>query len=455
MLPVIVIVGRPNVGKSTLFNRLTRSRDALVADEPGSTRDRRVGLSHQGERPFLVVDTGGLADGGDDLTQAVAHQALRALVEADMALLVVDAREGCTAADEIVAARLRQSGRPVVVAVNKSEGLDPALAQTDFHALGLGQPWPIAARDGTGVADLVAALLDSCTPESAAAPPREAGTRVAIIGRPNVGKSTLTNRILGEERVLTHHEPGTTRDSVYAPFERCGRRYTLIDTAGVRRRARVVDKVEKFSVIQSLQAIANADVVVVLLDAREGVTDQDARLVGMVVDHGRALVIAVNKWDGLSADQRRHAREGVARKLAFADFARVHFISGLHGSGVGEMLEAVDRAWGSASRELSTPQLTRILETAVRRHAPPAVRGRRIKLRYAHQGGQNPPRIIIHGSQAAALPDAYRRYLARSFRDALGLEGVPVRIELRTAANPYGRPGAAAPRPRRGRGSAS
>ncbi|NIR28045.1 MAG: ribosome biogenesis GTPase Der [Gammaproteobacteria bacterium] len=437
MLPVIAIVGRPNVGKSTLFNCLTRSRNALVADEPGLTRDRRLGISHTGERPLMVVDTGGLGEEVDEMGHLAAEQAWRALAEADVALLVADARTGLTPGDELVAERLRSSGLPVVLALNKAEGLDPALAEAEFHTLGLGRPQVIAARHGYGIQALVQALLAHCPPSSPAEEAPEAGIRVAIVGRPNVGKSTLINRILGHERVLTHARPGTTRDSVYIPLERDGRRYTLIDTAGIRRRARVADRLEKFSVVQSLQAIEAAEVAIVLMDAREGVTDQDAHLVGMVLDAGRAIVLALNKWDGLDPDQRRFARRSLERKLAFAGFARMHFISALHGTGVGELLVAVERAWESGSRDLSTPELTRILESAVSRHAPPSVRGRRIKLRYAHQGGRNPPLIVVHGTRTGLVPNAYRRYLERVFQQALGLEGTPVRIEFRTGANPY------------------
>lgn len=437
MLPVIAIVGRPNVGKSTLFNRLTRSRNALVADEGGFTRDRRVGISRSAERAFMVVDTGGVGEEADEMAHLVAEQARRALAEADLALLVVDARAGLTPGDELIAARLRSSGLPVVLAVNKAEGLDPALAEAEFHTLGLGPPQAIAARHGDGVQALIQTLLAHCPPSGPGEAPAEAGIRVAIVGRPNVGKSTLVNRILGDERVITHDRPGTTRDSVYIPLEREGRRYTLIDTAGIRRRTRIADKLEKFSVVQSLRAIEAAEVAIVLMDAREGVTDQDAHLVGMVLDAGRAVVLALNKWDGLSAEQRRYARQSLERKLGFADFARVHFISALHGTGVGDLLGSAERAWESGARDLSTPDLTRILEAAVRRHAPPAVHGGRIKLRYAHQGGRNPPVIVIHGTRTALVPHAYRRYLEHAFRQALGLEGTPVRIEFRTGANPY------------------
>lgn len=439
MLPIVAIVGRPNVGKSTLFNRLTRTRDALVADTPGLTRDRQVGVAARDDRPFLVVDTGGLgadAPARGSLEASVEAQALRAVREADVLVLVVDAREGLTAADELVASRLRSAGKPVLLAVNKSEGLEPSLAGAEFHALGVGEPQPVSARRGSGVSRLVQAI-HALHPRPAEPAAPEAGVRVALAGRPNVGKSTLINRLLGEERVLTHEAPGTTRDSIPIPFERDGQRYTLVDTAGLRRRARVSETVEKFSAIRSFQSVHQADVVVFLLDAREGVTDQDASIVGLALDAGRPFVIAVNKWDGLDPDERRRVRAGLERKLAFAHFAPVRFISALHGSGLGELWTALDRVWTAASRDLPTPELTRILREAVAQHPPPTAHGRAVKLRYAHQGGRNPPLIVVHGNRVEAVPAAYRRYLAGRFRDALGLEGTPLRIELRRGRNPY------------------
>lgn len=438
MVPVIAIVGRPNVGKSTLFNQLTRSRDALVADTPGLTRDRQYGTGTVGNRPFLVVDTGGLSDDRDDVTRLIGQQALRAVQEADITLFMVDARDGLTGADQNIAAQLRAYPNTLVLVANKTEGLDQRIATSEFHALGLGYPWPIAAAHGRGLRALMEATATHFPAiQENEEDPTTWGIKVAIIGRPNVGKSTLVNRILGEERVVAHDSPGTTRDSIYIPFIRHAKRYTLIDTAGVRRRARVSQKIEKFSVIKSLQAIETANVAIVLIDAQEGVTDQDVHLLGFVLESGRAFVIAINKWDGLAQDHRRQVREALERKLAFIDFARPHLVSALYGSGVGDLFASVDTAWESASRKLSTPILTRTLLDAVSKHPPPVVRGRRIKLRYAHQGGKNPPTIVIHGNQTAAVPNAYRRYLIRTFRTVLGLEGTPIRIDFRTGENPY------------------
>lgn len=438
-VPVVAIVGRPNVGKSTLFNHLTRSRQALVADEPGLTRDRQYGRARVGARPWIVVDTGGLTESEDGLDPLVTRQALQAVEEADLVLLMVDGRAGLTPGDERTVERLRRYGRPVLLVVNKTEGLDPQSAVAEFHALGLGTPIPVSAAHGHGTAALIEAVEAALPPgpvEAGPAPEAE-GVRVAVVGRPNVGKSTLVNRMVGEERQLTFDAPGTTRDSVEVPFRRDGRPYVLIDTAGVRRRARVAERIEKFSVVKTLQAIEAADVVVLLLDAREGVSEQDLHLLGHVLEAGRALVLGVNKWDGLAPDERARVKSELERRLGFVDFARPHFISALHGSGVGELFAVVDRAAQAGSRKMPTPLLTRVLQDAVAAHAPPLVHGRRIKLRYAHQGGQRPPVVVIHGNQADELPESYRRYLTRRFREALDLEGTPVRIELRTGANPF------------------
>lgn len=440
MLPVIAILGRPNVGKSTLFNFLTRSRDALVADQPGLTRDRQYGFGRVGARPYIVVDTGGLGEEDDGIGALMARQSLRALEEADAAIFVVDGRAGRVAADELIAAEIRRRGKPVFLAVNKSEGLEQAVAGVDFHALGLGEPRAISAAHGGRVEALINAVLDALPPGAAAVlpPPAEGGIRVAVIGRPNVGKSTLINRLLGEERLIAFDQPGTTRDAVAVPFERDGRQYTLIDTAGLRRRARVREAVEKFSAIKTLQAIDQAEVVVVVLDAREGVTDQDAGIIGQAVSRGRAIVIGVNKWDGLAPEQREKVRRELDVRLPFVlDFARVHFISALHGTAVGDLFESVREAQAAATRDLDTPTLTRILEEAVQRHQPPLVHGRRIKLRYAHQGGRRPPVIVVHGNQTARVPEAYTRYLENTYRRTLGLYGTPVRIEYKTGKNPY------------------
>ena len=436
MLPVIALVGRPNVGKSTLFNRLTRSRDALVADQPGLTRDRKYGIGRVGDRPYVVVDTGGISGDRDGVEALMDRQVRLAIEEADHILYLVDAREGLTGGDEQIAAELRRTGKPVTLVVNKSESLDRDLAAAEFHALGLGEPVPISAAHGRGVKPLINEVLETLPPAEEP-PEEEKGIQIAVVGRPNVGKSTLINRLRGEERLVAYDQPGTTRDSVQVPFEHAGRRYTLVDTAGVRRRARVSEAIEKFSVIKALQAMEQANVVLLVLDAHEGVTEQDASLAGHVLESGRALVVVVNKWDGLDPDQRERVKAELERKLPFLSFAEVKFVSALHGTGVGHLMEAVDAAYRAATADLKTPELTRVLEEAVQEHQPPLVRGRRIKLRYAHQGGRNPPIIVIHGNQTESVPAAYQRYLVNRFRQAFGLWGTPVRIEFRTAENPY------------------
>ncbi len=439
--PVLALVGRPNVGKSTLFNRLTRSRDALVADEPGLTRDRRYGRAVHEGRAYIVVDTGGFTGEKEVLDERVAGQALKAVDEADAVLFLVDGRAGLCAGDENTARQLRQYGKPVFLVLNKTERLDKGLAGAEFHALGFGEPLAVSASHGEGVGDLMDAILatfaDTDEADNDTQSDEQSGAKVAIVGRPNVGKSTLVNRLLGEDRVLAYDMPGTTRDSIYVPFLWEERPFTLIDTAGVRRRSRVAEKIEKFSIVKTLQAIDDANVVVLVLDGRQGVAEQDAHLLGYILDAGKALLIAVNKWDGLAPDQRDTVKRELERKLSFVDFARVHFISALHGSGVGILMETVERAYASATRKLSTPKLTRILEDAVEAHHPPLVRGRRIKLRYAHQGGQNPPLIVIHGNQTSSVPESYRRYLANCYRQALKLVGTPVRIEFKGSENPF------------------
>ena len=439
MKPVIAIVGRPNVGKSTLFNQLTRSRDALVADMPGVTRDRLYGEGRLGGRAYIVIDTGGLSGEEHELDGLMARQVEQAVTEADAVLFMVDARAGLTANDERIAGWLRRLGKPVRLVVNKVDGLDPAVAMADFHGLGLGEPEGVAAAHGRGVTTLATEMLAAFPEEEETEAEAEAeeSIRIAIIGRPNVGKSTLVNRMLGEERVVVCDLPGTTRDSIFIPFERRGRRYTLIDTAGVRRRGRVQEVVEKFSVVKSLQAIEAANVVVLVVDAREGISEQDLRLLGFVLDTGRALVIAVNKWDGMERDERERNRQELKRRLAFVDFARIHFISALHGTGVGDIYGSVEEAFSAATQPLSTNRLTQVLEDAVADHPPPLVHGRRIKLRYAHLGGRNPPLIIIHGNQIESVPDSYRRYLANTFRRVFKLEGTPVRIEFKGGENPF------------------
>jgi GTP-binding protein len=439
MLPVIALVGRPNVGKSTLFNRLTRSRDALVADTPGLTRDRQYGIGRVGSAPYVIVDTGGLGGETSDLAALMEGQVERAIAEADHLLFLVDAQDGCVPGDVEIAARLRRVGKPLTLVVNKTDQRDPDLATAEFHLLGLGEPVAIAAAQGRGVTALIEQVLAGLARDDETAAGEEGPERiqVAIVGRPNAGKSTLINRLLGEERVVTYDSPGTTRDSLFIPFDRLGRRYTLIDTAGVRRRARVQDAIEKFSVIKTLQAIAACHVVILVVDARAGIGEHDATLAGHILESGRALVVAVNKWDGLDAQARQAVKDDLGRKLAFLDFAAYHFVSALHGSGVGLLLDEVDRVYANATRDLSTPELTRLLEAAVQEHQPPLVRGRRIKLRYAHQGGRNPPLIVIHGSQTESLPASYQRYLVNRFRRALDLQGTPLRIELRSGANPF------------------
>jgi len=437
MKPVIALVGRPNVGKSTLFNCLTRSRDALVADQPGMTRDRKYGTGRVGDRPYLVIDTGGLSGEEEGIDELMAGQAWQAVEEADVILFLVDARDGLLAGDDEIARKLRASGKPVYLVVNKIDGTNADMVLADFYALGLGEPTGITASHGRGVQSLMETVLAGLPEPEEEEDEEDMGIKIAVLGRPNVGKSTLINRILGEERVLAYDMPGTTRDSILVPFERRGQKYTFIDTAGVRRRARVHDKLEKFSIIKALQAIEAAQVVVLVIDAHEGISEQDARLLGFVLDAGRALVIAVNKWDGLEKSERERIKAELQRRLQFVDFARLYFISALHGTGVGDLFEPIRRAYASATRQFSTPELTRILEQAVEEHQPPLVRGRRIKLRYAHQGGRNPPVIVIHGNQTKDVPAAYRRYLANVFRKALRLEGTPIRIDFRTGANPY------------------
>ncbi|MGI8740314.1 MAG: ribosome biogenesis GTPase Der [Gammaproteobacteria bacterium] len=442
MRPTIALVGRPNVGKSTLFNQLTRTRDALVADAPGLTRDRNYGLATLGPRQCWVIDTGGLEGEREALDKAVTEQTLVAVNAADAVVLLVDARTGLTSADENIASQLKKTGRPLLVAVNKVDGLDAAQVSAEFHRLGIAPLIAIAAVHRHGLAALTAAILarfpiGEDDAEAKRADVAGGGIRIALIGRPNVGKSTLVNRLLGEQRVVTSPEPGTTRDSISIPFERDGRRYVLADTAGVRRRSRIEETIEKFSVMKSLQAIDSAQVVVAVMDAHLGVAEQDASLLGLMLESGRALVIAVNKWDGLDQDQQRWVRRELDRRLSFVDFAERIMISALHGSGVGKLMNAVRRAHASAMIDVSTPILTCLLEQATSVHQPPLVAGRRIRLRYAHQGGNNPLTLVIHGNQTGKLPGAYKRYLMNYFREALRLSGTPVRLVFKTGENPY------------------
>ncbi|MFC4761653.1 ribosome biogenesis GTPase Der [Dyella koreensis] len=439
MLPVVALVGRPNVGKSTLFNALTRSRDALVADMPGVTRDRHYGVCRTGEQPFVVVDTGGLSGVDNGLDALTAQQVRFAIEEAQVLVFVVDARDGLLPQDRAILDELRRSGKPIIAAVNKTDGLDEQNALAEFAAFGLASTLPLSAAHNRGTEELVAAVLP-LLPEDAheELSPEESGSiRVAIVGRPNAGKSTLINRLLGEDRLIVSEVAGTTRDPIRVPLERDGKRYTLIDTAGVRRKARVEEAVEKFSVIKTLQSMAAAQVVVVMIDARENLADQDLTLIGHAVEEGRALVIAVNKWDGMDAYQREQCQRALERRLQFVDWAKNVFISALHGSGLRELMRAVVRAHASATKELGSSELTKTLERAYEGYQPPLVRGHAPKLRFAHPGGSNPPTIVIHGSRTKHIAPAYRRYLENFFRKRFRLEGTPIRIDFRDGENPY------------------
>ena len=437
MLPVIALVGRPNVGKSTLFNQLTRTRDALVADHAGLTRDRKYGEGKLGNTPFIVIDTGGISGDEAGIDAAMAGQSRTAIDEADCVLLMVDGREGLHPGDDSLVRYLRQRDKPFHLVVNKIDGVGEDVATSDFYSLGCANVHAIAASHNRGVQRLITAVLEPLPMPTVPEPLDHQGIRVAVVGRPNVGKSTLVNRLLGEERVVVYDQPGTTRDSVYIDYERRGQTYTLIDTAGVRRRKNVRETVEKFSIVKTLKAINEAHVVILLMDAHEGVVEQDLHLLGQCIDAGRGLVVALNKWDGIEADEREWIKTELNRRLQFVDYADIHFISALHGTGVGHLYESIVTAHSAATATLNTHRLTRILEDAVASHPPPLVNGRRIKLRYAHAGGQNPPIVVIHGSQTVALPASYSRYLEKSFRRELDLQGTPIRIELRTGDNPY------------------
>ena len=441
--PVIALVGRPNVGKSTLFNRLTRSRDALVADFAGLTRDRKYGRALLSGHPFLVIDTGGLTGGEAGVDAAMAEQSRAAIDEADAVLFMVDATSGVSASDDTVANMLRRTDKPVWLVANKIDGQNSDIALSDFYEFGFGEPQPIAASHGRGVSALCDQILEhfgllDVEPSDTNEERKDApGIRIGVVGRPNVGKSTLVNRMLGEDRVVVFDLPGTTRDSIYIPFERHDETYTLIDTAGVRRRGRVSETVEKFSIVKTLQAIEDSHVVILVVDAQEGLVEQDLHLMGTVVDSGRALVVAVNKWDHLEPEVREKIRETLRRRLNFIPWAKIHYISALHGTGVGDLYGSIRQAYDAAVTKFSTNVLTRILGDAVADHQPPLVRGRRIKLRYAHQGGMNPPRIIIHGNQTKDVPEAYRRYLENIYRKVLNITGSPVKIEFKSGENPF------------------
>ena len=452
-IPVIAIVGRPNVGKSTLFNRMTRSRDALVADMPGLTRDRHYGTGRVGERPFLIIDTGGFEPvAKEGIVHEMAKQTRQAMAEADALIFLVDGRAGLTGADQAIADDLRKSGRPLIVAVNKAEGMRHGTVTAEFHELGLGEPVAISSAHGDGVRELVEVLLDRVAPveeveevEEGDESEEDRGPRrikIAIVGRPNVGKSTLVNTLLGEERVIVFDMPGTTRDSIHIDFDRGGKQYTLIDTAGLRRRGKVFEAVEKFSVVKTLQSVADANVVVIVLDARQEISDQDAHIAGFVVESGRAVVVAINKWDGLDEYERERIKRDAVRKLQFLAFAKTHHISALKGQGIAAVMKSVDSAAVAAFVKLPTPKLTRALVEAVDRQTPPRRGLSRPKLRYAHQGGQNPPVIVIHGNGLDQVPETYRRYLEASFRETFSLQGTPLRVEFRTTRNPFASRGA-------------
>ncbi len=475
MKPVIALVGRPNVGKSTLFNKLTKTRDALVADFPGLTRDRQYGDGRVGGFDYLIIDTGGLSGEPETLDAAMADQTLQAVVEADLVVFLVDGRDGSTSIDEDIADVLRRMAKPIVLCVNKTDGIGDEQAQLDFYALGFEHMVSVAAAHNRGLGSLMseaAAILGVEVADEAKRKSRKerrklaeeaealkaleetddtdsnadafverdiasGDLRIAFVGRPNVGKSTLINRLVGDERVIAYDQPGTTRDSVHVPFSRGGKEYTLVDTAGVRRRGKVSETVEKFSIIKTLQAIDDSNVCVMLLDAADGVTEQDMHLLGHIIEKGRALVVAVNKWDTLTTEERENVKTVLERRVEFLKFTRIHFISALKGSGVNDLFKSVNRAYASAFAKFQTPRLTRLLEVAVQQHQPPLKSGRRIKLRYAHQGGMNPPVIVVHGNQASKTPVAYQRYLVNQFMKSLHLFGTPLRLELRDGENPF------------------
>lgn len=444
MKPVIALIGRPNVGKSTLFNRLTRSRDALVADLPGLTRDRHYGEGRVGERPFLVIDTGGFEPvAKEGIMHEMAKQTKQAVAEADVVIFIVDGRQGLTPHDKTITDFLRKSGRSVMLVVNKAEGMKYTTVTADFYELGMGDPYVISAAHGDGVADLVEESLNIAfaqrPPEEEAPASNDRSIKLAIVGRPNVGKSTLVNTLLGEERVIAFDLPGTTRDSIETPFERDGKHYTLIDTAGIRRRGKVFEAIEKFSVVKTLQSISEANVVLLLLDAQQDISEQDAHIAGFILESGRALVIGVNKWDGLTTDRRDAIKMDLERKLNFLSFAKTHFVSALKSSGIGPMMKSVDSAYAAAMTNLSTPKLTRALIEAVEHQQPRRKGSIRPKLRYAHQGGMNPPIVVIHGNALEAIDANYKRFLEKHFRETFSLVGTPLRIEFRSGKNPFSR----------------
>lgn len=437
MKPVIALIGRPNVGKSTLFNQLTKTRNALVANLPGLTRDRQYGDGKYENKSFIVIDTGGLGESDEGVEAYMAEQARCAIQEADIVLFVVDARAGLLGSDQMIADHLRKLNKTAFLVVNKIDGLHDDSAMAEFHCLGFPRMYPTAASHGRGVLQLVTELLLPYPEDPEELSHEETGIKIAIVGRPNVGKSTLVNRLLGEDRVIVFDMPGTTRDSIYIPYERQGKKYTLIDTAGVRRRGRVQETVEKFSVIKTLQAIKDAHVVVIVFDAREGIVEQDLHMLGFALESGRAVVVAINKWDNMDEYDRKQVKMAIDRRLDFIPYVKIHLISALHGTGVGDLYPSIQRAYDSAMLKTPTNKLTQILQDAVEGHQPPLVHGRRIKLRYAHMGGQNPPIIVIHGNQTESVSKDYKRYLENVFRKVLKLQGTPIQLEFKTSDNPY------------------
>ena len=440
MIPVIALVGRPNVGKSTLFNKLTKSRDALVANWAGLTRDRKYGEGKLGDRKYILIDTGGISGFEEGLDAQMARQSYLAIEEADKVVFIVDARDGVTASDRTLAEYLRKSGKNITLVVNKTDGLNEEIVIHDFHELGLGlEPLPIAAAHNRGVRYLIEEILEEFPVpiDENEQEFEEHAIKMAIVGRPNVGKSTLVNRMLGEERVVVYDHPGTTMDSIYIPFERDGQPYTIIDTAGVRRRKNVTEAVEKFSIIKALQAIQDANVVILVIDARDGLVEQDMHMLSFVLNAGRSIVIALNKWDGMTADDKARVKSELDRRMSFMDFADTHFISAMHGTNVGHLFDSVKVARDSAFAKWKTNRLTEIMEGAIETHQPPSINGRRIKLRYAHQGGSNPPIIVIHGNQTEKLPGSYKSFLENTFRKVLGVRGTPIQFEFRTSDNPF------------------
>ena len=452
MLPAIALIGRPNVGKSTLFNRLTGTRDALVADFPGLTRDRLYGFSRSDYSPFIVIDTGGLTGDRDDISQLMDKQVDLAVAEADVVALLVDGQGGLTAGDEYVADRVRRSGKPIILVVNKAERRQAEEVSAEFYQLGFDDPSVISASKGDGIAAFVERVVGALPEAEPESDEELKGLKIAVVGRPNVGKSTLVNRLVGEERVLAADMAGTTRDSIYVSFKADGQDYVLVDTAGIRRRAKVHESIEKFSVVKALQAIDDADAVIMLLDARQGISEQDVSLIGLVLERGRAITVGINKWDGLRGHDRGQIHSDLERRLPFLDFADKHFVSALHGSDIRDLLASARKAAEAARVDIQTRELNDVLTSAVMAHPPPIVRGRRIKMTYAHQGGKKPPVIVLHGNQTDRLPVSYRRYLINAFRKAFRLRGTPIRLQMKTGENPFaGRRNKLTPRQQRKR----